>query len=88
MNNLLNPKGTLFYLGVFTTVITPDTSASVTLLLIFIMMLVSASFWVFFVYTLDRPTIREFIERSQQTVNRIFGVLLCLLGLRVAAMSR
>ena len=88
VNNLLNPKGTLFYLGVFTTVITPDTSASVTLLLIFIMMLVSASFCVFFVYTLDRPTIREFIERSQQTVNRIFGVLLCLLGLRVAAMSR
>jgi threonine/homoserine/homoserine lactone efflux protein len=42
----------------------------------------------FFVYTLNRPTIREFIERSQQTVNRICGVLLCLLGLRVAAMSR
>ena len=88
VNNLLNPKGTLFYLGVFTMVITPETSAGATLLLIFSMMLVSASFWLFFVYTLDRPTIREFIERSQQKVNRIFGVLLCLLGLRVAAMQR
>jgi threonine/homoserine/homoserine lactone efflux protein len=88
VNNLLNPKGTLFYLGVFTTVITPDTSASIALLLIVIMMLVSASFWVFFVCTLDRPAIRELIERSQQTVNRMCGVLLCLLGLRVAAMSR
>ena len=28
VNNLLNPNGTLFYLGVFTTVITPETSAS------------------------------------------------------------
>jgi RhtB (resistance to homoserine/threonine) family protein len=88
VNNLLNPKGTLFYLGVFTAVITPDTSASVVLLLIFTMMLVSASFWLVFVCTLDRPAIREFIERSQQKVNRIFGVLLCLLGLRVAAMQR
>jgi threonine/homoserine/homoserine lactone efflux protein len=57
VNNLLNPKGTLFYLGVFTTVIAPETSASVMLLLIFTMMLVSV-FWLFFpVYTLDRPAI-------------------------------
>ena len=88
VNNLLNPKGTLFYLGVFTMVITPETSASAMLLLIFSMMLVSASFWLFFVYTLDRPTIRECMERSQQTVNRIFGALLLLLGMRVASMSR
>ena len=88
VNNVLNPKGALFYLGVFTIVITPETSASAKLLLIVIMMLVSASFWLFFVYTLDRPSIREFIDRSQLTVNRIFGVLLVLLGVRVASMSR
>jgi RhtB (resistance to homoserine/threonine) family protein len=88
VNNLLNPNGTLFYLGVFTMVITPETSASAMLLLIFTMMLVSASFWLVFVYTLDRPTIREFIERSQQTVNRIFGVLLILLGMRFASAQR
>jgi RhtB (resistance to homoserine/threonine) family protein len=88
VNNLLNPKGALFYFGVFTMVITPETSASTMLLLIFTMMLVSASFWLFFVCTLDRPTIRGFVERSQQTVNRIFGVLLILLGMRVASAQR
>ena len=88
VNNLLNPKGTLFYLGVFTTVITPETSGSTTSLLVVIMMLVSASFWLFFVSTLDRPTIRDFVERSQRAVNRIFGALLILLGVRVASMSR
>jgi RhtB (resistance to homoserine/threonine) family protein len=88
LNNLLNPKGTLFYLGVFTIVITPDTSAIASVLLIATMMLISASFWLFFVYTLDRPTIREYLDRSQQTMNRIFGVLMVLLGVRVAAMSR
>ena len=88
INNLLNPKGTLFYLGVFTTVITPETSMGATLLLIFSMMLVSALFWLFFVDTLDRPTIRRFVERSQRTVNRICGALLLLLGIRVASMAR
>jgi RhtB (resistance to homoserine/threonine) family protein len=88
INNLLNPKGTLFYLGVFTTVITPETSTSATLVLIFSMMLVSALFWLFFVYTLDRPTIRRLVERSQRTVNHICGVLLLLLGIRVASMAR
>ena len=88
VNNLLNPKGTLFYLGVFTMVITPGTSAGAMVLLIFIMMVVSASFWLFFVYTLDRPTVRQFVERSQQTVSRIFGGLLLLLGMRVASMRR
>lgn len=88
VNNLLNPKGTLFYLGVFTTVITPETSPTAMFLLILIMMLVSGSFWICFVYTLDRRTLRDVVERSQQTVNRVFGALLILSGLRVASMSR
>ncbi len=87
-NNLLNPKGTLFFLGVFTVVITPETSASATLVLVLTMILMCALFWLFFVYTLDRPVVREVIERSQQVVNRIFGAALVLLGMRVATMER
>ena len=87
VNNLLNPKGTLFYLGVFTTVITPETSARTMLVLVLSMMLVSATFWLVFVLTLDRPMIRKSLERSQQTVSRICGALFILLGLRVASMS-
>jgi RhtB (resistance to homoserine/threonine) family protein len=88
VNNILNPKGTLFYLGVFTTLINPGTSASMMLALILSMMLVSTSFWLVFVYTLDRLAIRELIERSQKTVDRLFGVVMCLLGIRVALASR
>jgi len=84
INNILNPKGTLFYLGVFTMVITPDTTVSVTVLLVAVMMAISAGFWLVFVLTLDHPAVRRFIDRSRRTVNRLFGVLLVSLGLRVA----
>lgn len=88
VNNVPNPKGALFYLGVFTILIAPGTSASAVLVLVSSMMLVSASFWLLFVHTLDRPAIRKLIERSQRTVNRMFGGLLILLGVRVAFIER
>lgn len=88
LNNILNPKGTLFYLGVFTMVITPETSTATTLLLVLIMMSVSALFWLFFVFTLDTNIVRNVLERSQKIVNRVFGGLLIFLGIRVAFMER
>lgn len=88
INNVLNPKGTLFYLGVFTMVITPDTTAGVTLILIGCMILVSTTFWLFFVATLDHPSIRRFIERFQRVTSKVFGALLVALGLRVALLHR
>ena len=88
VNNVLNPKGTFFYLGVFTIVITPETSLTSATILVFIMMLVSAAFWLFFVFMLDTPVVRNFLERGQITMNRIFGVLLISLGIKVAAMER
>lgn len=87
-NNLLNPKGTLFYLGVFTTVIAPETSGRMMVVLILSMMFVSASFWLLFVCTLDRPFLRDSINGFRQAMRRIFGAVLVLLGVRVASMSR
>lgn len=52
------------------------------------MMLVSASFWLLFVYTLDRPSVRDVFARSQRAVNRVFGVLLIFLGVRMALAER
>ena len=60
INNILNPKGTMFYLGVFTLVITPGTPAVDVLLLVLAMMFMSALFWIFFVCALERPLERDF----------------------------
>jgi RhtB (resistance to homoserine/threonine) family protein len=84
LNNLLNPKGALFYLGVFTQVIVPGTSPVQTAILIAAMVATSALFWIAFVWALRLPRVREALARWQRALERAFGVMLILLGLRVA----
>lgn len=88
INNIFNPKGTLFYLGVFSVVIKPDTSLSHTIILITIMMAVSSIFWVLFVFTLDQAPIRTFMDKSQIVINRAFGGLLIILGIKVIFLEK
>ncbi len=88
LNNILNPKGTLFYLGVFTVIISPQSSWFEMLILVIIMKLVSASFWLVFVVTLDRQFVRSFFDRAQMAINRVFGTLLIALGIKVALLER
>jgi RhtB (resistance to homoserine/threonine) family protein len=85
LNNLLNPKGALFYLGVFTQVITPATGPLRTSLLIAAMVATSALFWAVFVATLHLPPVRALLARFRVVLERAFGILLILLGLRVAS---
>lgn len=88
INNILNPKGTLFFLGVFTAVITPDTSIQVTTVLVTIMILMCALFWAALVQTLDTAGVKRILERSGTVLQRVFGVVLVTLGLRVALTTR
>jgi RhtB (resistance to homoserine/threonine) family protein len=83
-NNLLNPKGALFYLGVFTQVIRPDTPGTEAAVLVATMVATSALFWVAFVNTLHLPRVRSLLAGSRRLVDRAFGALLIALGVRIA----
>lgn len=88
INNILNPKGTMFYLGVFTLVITPETSFPRMLALVLAMMTVSALFWLVFVHALERPVVRQALDKGQAAINRLFGAMLIAVGLKVALTDR
>ncbi len=88
INNILNPKGTLFYLGFFPTVITPETPSWGVAMLAALTVAISGLFWLLFVHGLDRQRVRDTIRKGQTVVNRVFGGLLILLGIRVAVLER
>jgi threonine/homoserine/homoserine lactone efflux protein len=69
-------------------VITPETSAWGMIVLIVVMMLICALFWLVFIMTLDSPGVRGFLEKSRVTVNRVFAAVLILLAVRVASIER
>jgi RhtB (resistance to homoserine/threonine) family protein len=87
LNNLLNPKGILFYLGVFSQLITPDMTVAQTTLLIGVMMTVSAVFWILFVQTLHLPVIRAGLSKSKVAIDRVFGLVLILFAARIATLK-
>jgi len=84
VNNLLNAKGALFYLGIFTQVIEPGAPASEVALLVLAMWTTSALFWVFFVRAVAAGALRDLLERFRVAIERTFGAILIALGVRVA----
>jgi threonine/homoserine/homoserine lactone efflux protein len=87
VNNVLNPKGILFYLGVFSQLITRDMSFAQTAFLVTIMVGVSTIFWITFIRTLHLPMIRAWFDRSTVAINRVFGCVLIMLGARVGLLT-
>jgi threonine/homoserine/homoserine lactone efflux protein len=83
LNNLLNPKGPLFYLGVLAVVVHPDSTVLYLALLICTTIGVSAGFWVLFVYVLQIASVRSRLLASSRWVNGLLGVVLIGLGIRL-----
>lgn len=84
LTNILNPKATLFFLGLFTIVISPSTPRSI-LVVAGIIMVIDTMLWFSFVAVfLNEKHVRSFFERFQGYFNRAFGGLLILLSIRIA----
>lgn len=84
LTNILNPKATLFFLGLFTMVISPSTPRSVLVIAGIIMVIDTALWFSFVAVFLNQRLVRSFIGRFQKYLNRAFGGLLILLSIRIA----
>lgn len=83
LNNLLNPKGPLFYLGVLAVFVKPESTALYLVLLVATTIGISAGFWVLFVYVLQISGVRRRLLASQRWVNLLLGLVLIGLGVRL-----
>ena len=84
LTNVLNPKATLFFLSLFTLVISPDTPKT-TLYIISAILILNTILWFSLVAIfLTQKKIRRVYNRYQKWFNKFFGVVLIALGLKIA----
>ncbi len=86
LTNILNPKATLFFLGLFTVVISPAAPPPRSILIIGgLVMVLDTMLWFSFVAVfLNERHVRSFFGRFQGYFNRAFGGFLILLSIRIA----
>lgn len=84
LTNALNPKATLFFLSLFTLVISPETPGT-TLAILSTIMVLDTILWFSLVATfMTQQKVRSLFEKYQDTFNKTLGGLLVALGIKVA----
>jgi threonine/homoserine/homoserine lactone efflux protein len=86
--NILNPKVTLFFLSLFTFVISPDTPVMILWIISFVMIINTFLWFSLVSIFLTQKKIRTIFERYIWVFNKIFWVLLIGIGLKVALIQK
>lgn len=84
LTNALNPKATLFFLGLFTLVITPETPKVIVGITSVAMVLNTMLWFSVVAMFFTQKKIRKAFGKFQGVFNKLFGGLLILIGVKVA----
>lgn len=84
LTNVLNPKATLFFLSLFTLVISPETPLLIMSIMGAIMVINTMLWFSLVAVLLTQKRIRSIFERFQDVFNKTLGGLLIALGIKVA----
>ncbi len=82
--NLLNPKATLFFLSVFTQVLSIDSSVGEKLWYASIILILSVIWWPILVFLIQSAPVRKGLAKAQKVVDKLLGGVLIALGIKVA----
>lgn len=82
--NLLNPKATLFFLAVFTQVLSTDSGVGEKLWYAMIIWGLSVIWWPLLVIIFQSGPVRRGLEKAQKLVDKLLGTVLIALGIKVA----
>lgn len=88
LTNVLNPKATLFFLSLFTMVISPETPKLILGIISTIMIFNTALWFSLVAFFFTQSPVRAAFYRFETVFNKIFWTLLVGLGLKVAMMER
>ncbi len=86
--NVLNPKATLFFLALFTQVISPTTPKSIELVYGLEMIIATFIWFAIVAYFFSHSMLKVKIQKISHQIDRITGVALIALGIKVALSSK
>ncbi|HEY0211874.1 LysE family translocator [Acerihabitans sp.] len=84
LNNLLNPKATLFFLAIFTQVLRVESGVAEKLWYAGIILLLALVWWPLLVVLIQSRPVRRTLTRAQKMVDKLLGGVLIALGIKVA----
>ncbi|KER03080.1 LysE family translocator [Photorhabdus temperata] len=82
--NLLNPKATLFFLAIFTQILNVNSGVDEKLWYAFIIWSLAVIYWPLLVILIQSAPIRRGLVKSQKIIDKLLGVVLIGLGVKVA----
>jgi threonine/homoserine/homoserine lactone efflux protein len=86
LTNVLNPKATLFFLTIFTSIVSADTPLAVNVLYALYISLSTGLWFCYLSYLVSQPKIRVLLQNSQW-FDRAMGVVLVVLAFRIVFSS-
>lgn len=87
ITNVTNPKATLFFLSLFTLVITPSTPFFLKLFMGAEMSVVTVLWFIFVAWIISHPLVKSKVSGIQHFAEKFIGVVLIGLGIKVALSS-
>ncbi len=88
LTNILNPKATIFFLSLFTLVISPTTPAFILVIMSLIMITFAFLWFSLVAIFFTQKAVQSAYSRFQKVLNKVFGGLLIVMGVKVALAER
>lgn len=83
LTNLLNPKATMYFLGLFSVMIPPDTSTDAMIVIVFILFAFTFLWFSFVASVMTTTYVRTRFLKFESFLNKGLGIALILLGVKV-----
>lgn len=87
LTNVLNPKTTIFFLSIFTQLVTIDTPLWIQLVYGLIISIAHLVWFVAVSYLFSHPSVLKKFSKSKKAIERVVGSILIAFGLKVAVTS-
>lgn len=72
---MLNPKAMVFFITLFSTLITPNVALETKIAASCLVLVLSLIWFIFIAFVLSKPTIQKAMQKAKPSINLVTGVL-------------